>query len=233
MAKIGLLIILVSAAAVALAILSAKQGGTTEPVSVKIPEQVKIPKDAKELVVGGGCFWCIEGLFEELAGVYAVDSGYAGGKKPNVTYAEVGSGMSGHAEVIKIFYNPKEISAHDLLTVFMTVHDPTTLNRQGPDSGTQYRSVIFYESDEEKALAQQVIDEIAKKKIWDNPIVTTLEPLKNYTRAEEYHQDYYAKYANASEAERSRMNAGYCRVIIEPKVKKFRKEFAAKLKKKG
>ncbi|MBX3117560.1 MAG: peptide-methionine (S)-S-oxide reductase MsrA [Fimbriimonadaceae bacterium] len=233
MAKMGMLFVLVSAAVIGLAVFSVRQGGDRKPLSGKIPAQVTIPKDAKEIVLGGGCFWCIETLFEELEGVYTVESGYAGGKSAQATYADVSSGTSGHAETIKIFYNPKVITAHDLLTVFMTVHDPTTLNRQGPDSGPQYRSVIFYSNDEEKKLGQQVIDEIAKEKIWPNKIVTVLEPLKNYIRAEEYHQDYFNKYENASDEERARMNGGYCRAIIEPKVKKFRAKFASKLKKKG
>ncbi len=232
MTKIGLFFVLVSATAIAFAVLGRMQGGGSKP-SGKIPAQVNIPKDAKEVVVAGGCFWCIESLLEELNGVYAVESGYAGGRKAGVTYEEVCMGTTGHAEAVKVFYDPKVISAHDIITVFMTIHDPTTLNRQGPDSGTQYRSAIFYSNEDEKKLGQQVIDEITKAKIWGKPIVTTLEPLKNYTRAEEYHQNYFNKYENASDDERSGMNAGYCRVIIEPKVKKFRKEFAAKLKKKG
>lgn len=232
MAKIGLFIVFVSVTAIAFAVLGRMQQGSVKP-SGKIPAQVIIPKDAKTLVVAGGCFWCVESLIEELNGVYAVESGYAGGKQAGVTYDEVCSGNTGHAEAVKVYYDPKVISAHDILTIFMTIHDPTTLNRQGPDSGTQYRSAIFYSNDEEKKLAHQVIGEIAKAKIWSKSIVTTVEPLKNYTRAEEYHQNYFQKYESASDEEKSYMNAGYCRAIIEPKVRKFRKEFAEKLKKKG
>jgi peptide-methionine (S)-S-oxide reductase len=190
-----------------------------------------IPQSARSIVVGGGCFWCIEAMFDELKGVYASESGYAGGAKPNPTYAEVCSGTTGHAEVVKVFFDPAVVSAEDLLTLFFVIHDPTTLNRQGPDSGTQYRSVIFYSNDEENALAEKVVAAIEKEKIWKNPIVTTIEPLKNYTRAEEYHQNYFDKFEKADAATRATMNAGYCAAIIEPKVRKFREQFAAKLKK--
>lgn len=192
-----------------------------------------IPSDAKTLVVGGGCFWCIEVIFEELKGVYDVESGYAGGDNPNVSYQDVCTGKTGHAEVIKISYDPKAISADDLLRLFFVVHDPTTLNRQGPDTGTQYRSVVFYSSDEEKARAEKIKAEIVAAKLYKDPIVTTIEPLKVYVRAEEYHQDYFAKYEKASPAERATMNAGYCAAVIEPKVRKFREKYAAKLRKGG
>jgi peptide-methionine (S)-S-oxide reductase len=168
-----------------------------------------------------------------LKGVHHVESGYAGGDRPNPTYSEVCSGRTGHAEVVKVVFDPKLVSAEDLLRMFFVVHDPTTLNRQGPDSGTQYRSAIFFSSPAEKALAEKIKAEIEKEKIWPHPIVTTIEPLKNYTRAEEYHQDYFAKFEKASPAERATMNAGYCSAIIEPKVRKFREKYAAKLKKGG
>jgi peptide-methionine (S)-S-oxide reductase len=184
----------------------------------------------KTLVVGGGCFWCTEAIFEDLKGVSAVESGYAGGAKAGVTYAEVCSGTTGHAEVIRITFDPKQVAEADLLRIFFTTHDPTTLNRQGPDSGTQYRSVIFYSTPEEKALAEKIKREVSNEKIWAQPIVTTIEPLKNYTRAEDYHQNYFEKYEKASDAERMRMNGGYCSAIIEPKVRKFREKYASKLK---
>jgi peptide-methionine (S)-S-oxide reductase len=130
-----------------------------------------------------------------------------------------------------VTYDPNVISAREILNIFLTTHDPTTLNRQGNDVGTQYRSVIFYRDDAEKKLAQAAIDEVTKAKIWSQPIVTTLEPLKNYGRAEEYHQDYFAKFERASDDERSRMNGGYCKFIIEPKVRKYREKFAGKLRK--
>lgn len=193
------------------------------------PDQA--PPGAKSIVVAGGCFWCIEALFDDLKGVYYAESGYAGGSSSNPTYEEVSSGRSGHAEAVKIFYNPKEVSGADLLRYFFVLHDPTTLNAQGPDHGTQYRSAIFYANDEEKALAEKIKKEISDEKLWDRPLTTTIEPLKNYKRAEEYHQDYFVKYEKATPAQRMTMNAGYCSAIIEPKVRKFREKFAAKLKK--
>lgn len=182
------------------------------------------------LVVGGGCFWCVEVLYEGLKGVVAVESGYAGGKRAGVTYQEVVTGTTGHAEVVKVVYDPKVIQRDDLLRIFFTAHDPTTLNRQGGDIGPQYRSAIFFENEEQKAQAQKIIQEITDQKLWSNPIVTTLEPLVNYTRAEDYHQDYFARFERASEAERAKMNAGYCAAVIEPKVIAFRKKFAHLLK---
>jgi peptide-methionine (S)-S-oxide reductase len=188
-----------------------------------------VPKGASTLVVGGGCFWCVESLLEDLKGVYAVESGYAGGAKSGVSYEEVCSGTTGHAESVKVFFDSKVISRADLLRIFFVAHDPTTLNRQGPDSGTQYRSVVFYSNDEEKALAKKIISEVSK--LYKNPIVTTVEPLKNYTRAEEYHQNYFAKYEKATPEQRAQMNAGYCAAIIEPKVRHFREKYIQKLKK--
>jgi peptide-methionine (S)-S-oxide reductase len=188
------------------------------------------PTEGESIVVAGGCFWCVEPLFEMLKGVKEVEVGYAGGHRPNVTYEQVMTGVTGHAEAVKVFFDPEVISADDLLRIFLLIHDPTTLNRQGPDSGPQYRSAIFFANDEEKARAQRIIAEIEKEKVWDRPIVTTLEPLKNYTRAEEYHQDYYKKFETASNLERMRMNVGYCRVVIAPKVTKFRERFKHLLK---
>lgn len=202
----------------------------TEAVAVQAPlKKVTVPADAKILVVAGGCFWCVEVILEDLKGVYSVESGYAGGQMPNPTYDDVLTGNTGHAEVVKVFYDPKVISSADILRVFMATHDPTTLNRQGPDSGTQYRSAIFYSSDEERALAQKIIKEVSS--VYRNRIVTTIEPLRNYTRAEEYHQDYFAKYERATPAEKAKMNVGYCSAIIEPKVRKFREKYFDKLKK--
>jgi peptide-methionine (S)-S-oxide reductase len=193
----------------------------------------EVPADASTLVVAGGCFWCIEVIFEELKGVYDVENGYAGGARPNPTYEQVCSGATGHAEVVKVFYDAKSVSAEDLLRLFFVIHNPTTLNRQGPDSGTQYRSAIFFANDDEKRLAERIRDEIAAEKIWPDPIVTSIEPLKNYTRAEDYHQDYFARYEKAGPMERAGMNAGYCAAVIEPKVQEFRKKFRAKLKAAG
>lgn len=192
---------------------------------------VKKRMDLKELVIGGGCFWCVEAVLEDLKGVEKVESGYAGGHVFPVTYEEVCTGRTGAAEVVKVFYHSDQISSADILKMFFVSHDPTTLNRQGPDSGTQYRSVIFYTSNEEKELAQNVIKDITAEKLYANKIVTTLEPLTNYQRAEEYHQNYFAKYEKASEADKAKMNAGYCAYVVSPKVTKFRQKYASKLKK--
>lgn len=190
-----------------------------------------VPDSAKTVVLAGGCYWCLEGQFELLKGVLDVESGFAGGNSPNSTYEEVCSGKTGHAEVVKVTYDPSVISASDLLHIFFTIHDPTTLNRQGPDVGTQYRSAIFYENDEQRGLAERVRDHIASEKIWPDPIVTTIEPLKNYIRAADYHQDYFKKYLESGSAGRAGMNAGYCAAVIEPKVAKFRQKYADRLKK--
>jgi peptide-methionine (S)-S-oxide reductase len=185
------------------------------------------------IVLAGGCFWCVEAIYRDLKGVEHVESGYAGGERPGVTYQDVLTGRTGHAEVVKVSFDPKVISAEDILRIFFTIHDPTTLNRQGNDVGPQYRSAIFYSNDAQKALAEKILAEVEKEKIWPNPIVTTIEPLRNYTRAEEYHQGYFARFEKASEAERAKMNAGYCALVIEPKVRKFREKYAAKLRKGG
>jgi len=175
----------------------------------------------KEVVtLGGGCFWCTDAVFEQLKGVEKVESGYSGGTVPNPSYEQVCSGNTGHAEVSQIAFDPKVISLKEILEVFFTVHDPTTLNRQGNDVGTQYRSVIFYRSDEQKAVAQQVIKEIAAAKIWDGKIVTELAPFKAFYKAEGYHQEYFRLHGNQP----------YCQIVIAPKVAKFREHFKDKLK---
>lgn len=186
--------------------------------------------NSKELVLAGGCFWCVEAVFRDLKGVIAVENGYTGGSVVNPSYEAVCSGRTGHAEVIKVTYDEDAISAGDMLRLFFTAHDPTTLNRQGHDVGTQYRSAIFYTSPEEKALAEQVIKEVSDEKIWPNPIVTTLEPLEDYYRAEEYHQDYFAKFESAGMIEKMGMNVGYCNNVVAPKVKKFRQIYRDLLK---
>jgi len=175
----------------------------------------------KEVVtVGGGCFWCTEAVFEQLKGVEKVESGYSGGTVPNPSYEQVCSGDTGHAEVSQITFDPKVISLKQVLEVFFTVHDPTTLNRQGNDAGTQYRSVIFYRDPEQKAMAQQVIKEIQDAKIWSGRIVTELTPFKAFYRAEDYHQEYFRLHGSQP----------YCRAVIAPKVVKFREHFRALLK---
>lgn len=198
-----------------------------------MPQVEPTPPGSRTLVLAAGCFWCVEAIFEELEGVSKVESGYTGGQVENPTYAQVCTGKTGHAEAVRITYDPKVIDADDILRIFFTTHDPTTLNRQGADVGTQYRSAIFYASEEEKARAQRIIAEVEKEGIWPGKIVTSLEPLSTFYLAEGYHQDYFRAYETGSEAERAGMNVGYCRAVIEPKVRKFREKYADKLKKKG
>ncbi len=167
---------------------------------------------------GGGCFWCLEAIFKDLAGVISVVPGYSGGHVQNPTYKQVCTGETGHAEVIQISYDGSAISYKELLEVFFSTHDPTTLNRQGGDIGTQYRSVIFYETHKEKEVAQEVMASMAK--LWDDPIVTELAELIIFYPAEDYHHDYFAE----------NPRQGYCQMVIAPKVVKFRKQFQDKLK---
>ncbi len=168
------------------------------------------------VTLGAGCFWCVEAIYERLNGVYGVESGYSGGRVANPTYKQVTSGTTGHAEVIRFTYDPKIISFDDILRVFFATHNPTTLNRQGADVGTQYRSVIYYHNAAQKESAERIKKEIGDAKIWDAPIVTEISPLINYYVAEDYHQDYYA----------NNENAGYCQVVIAPKVRKFMREYS-------
>jgi peptide-methionine (S)-S-oxide reductase len=171
--------------------------------------------------LAGGCFWCLEAVFDELKGVVSVESGYSGGHVPNPTYAQVCEDNTGHAEVVRVTFDPQVISYHDLLTVFFSIHNPTTLNRQGNDVGTQYRSAIFYHDEGQKKVAEQVIEEIGKARIWDGPIVTEVVPFDKFYMAEDYHQEYFAH--NAVQP--------YCQFVIAPKVAKFRKQFVERLKK--
>lgn len=171
--------------------------------------------------LGGGCFWCLEAVYEEMAGVTEVVSGYAGGRGANPTYDEVCSGRTGHAEVVQITYDPAVTSFGEILGVFFTIHDPTTLNRQGADVGTQYRSVIFCHDAAQKETAEEAIAAVNASGAWKNRVVTEVTPLPRFYRAETYHQDYYAN----NEAQ------GYCQAVINPKLAKFRKEWAQKLKK--
>jgi len=168
--------------------------------------------------LGAGCFWCVEAIYQDLQGVLKVESGYSGGTIDNPSYREVCSGLTGHAEVIQVTFDPAVISFKEILEVFFTVHDPTTLNRQGADSGTQYRSAIFYHSPAQKATAEEV--KLASKEIWDDPIVTEITPFERFFKAEDYHQNYY----------KDNPNQGYCSIVIAPKVKKFRQKWANKLK---
>ena len=173
----------------------------------------------EEIVLGGGCFWCIEAVMNQLKGVHEALSGYAGGTVEDPTYEQVCSGTTGHAEVVQVSFDPEIISLHDILTVFFTLHDPTTLNRQGADVGTQYRSVIFYADEEQRQEAMKVMEEISEQGVWEDPLVTELAPLEEFYEAEAYHQRYFEQ----------NPNQGYCRAIIAPKVAKLRKEFVSML----
>jgi len=170
--------------------------------------------------IGGGCFWCLEPIFSELRGVVRVEVGYSGGRTVNPTYEEVCTDTTGHAEVVQVTFNPNEISFKEILQIFFRVHDPTTLNRQGNDVGTQYRSVIFYRDDRQKQVAEEVIREVESAKVWDGPIVTEVKPFTAFYRAEEYHQRYYERNPHKP----------YCQMVIAPKLIKFRKRFYEKLK---
>lgn len=169
---------------------------------------------------GNGCFWCTEAIFKSLKGVETVESGYSGGKIKNPTYREVCSGLTGHAEVIQITFDPSVISYDELLEVFWQTHDPTTLNRQGADVGTQYRSAVFYHSPEQKEAAEKYKAELNRQKVFDKPIVTEITAFDIFYKAEDYHQNYYA----------NNPNQGYCQIVIVPKLEKFRKVFKDKLK---
>lgn len=182
----------------------------------------EINMEGKEVaVLGAGCFWCIEAVFTEIEGVESVTSGYTGGEVKNPTYKEVCSGTTGHAEVARIVFDPAVITFKELLEVFWQTHDPTTLNRQGNDVGTQYRSAIYYTSDKQKEIATFYKKELIASEAWDNPIVTEISPLDIFYVAEDYHQDYFSLNGDAQ----------YCKYVIQPKVDKFKKAFAAKLKK--
>jgi len=171
--------------------------------------------------LAGGCFWCLEAVFDEVKGVHGVESGYAGGTIPNPSYREVCGGDTGHAEVVQVHFDPNIVSYRDLLNVFFAIHDPTTLNRQGADMGTQYRSAIFYLDDEQKKIAEELIKDLNAQKIWDRPIVTEVTKLDRFYMAEDYHQEYFAR--NPYQP--------YCQAVVAPKVSKFRKHFLELLKK--
>jgi peptide-methionine (S)-S-oxide reductase len=171
--------------------------------------------------LAGGCFWCLEAIFDELSGVLSVESGYTGGQVANPTYAHVCDGDTGHAEAVRITFDLEQVSYHDLLTVFFAIHDPTSLNRQGADIGTQYRSAIFHHDGNQEQTARQVIREVEALKIWDKPIVTEVTPFDKFYPAEDYHQEYFTR--NGTQP--------YCSTVIAPKVAKFRKQFMDSLKK--
>ena len=173
-----------------------------------------------QATLGGGCFWCLEAVFEQLNGVKSVESGYAGGDAPNPSYEQVCTGRTGHAEVVQVTFDPDEIAFRDLLDVFFTLHDPTTKNRQGGDVGTQYRSIVLYHDEDQRQTAEDVIRDFEKAGVWDDPIVTEVEPLSEFYPAEAHHQEYY----------RNNVWQPYCQAVIAPKVAKLRQKFLERLK---
>ena len=170
--------------------------------------------------LGGGCFWCTEAVFTQLKGVEAVEPGYSGGSVENPTYEQVSTGTTDHAEVVQVTFDPNIISYREILEIFFSTHDPTTLNRQGPDTGTQYRSVIFYHNAQQRETAELVLKELTEEKLFDAPIVTSVEPFKRFYKAEEYHKDYFKKHPEQQ----------YCRIIIAPKIAKLQKLYLDKLR---
>jgi len=183
--------------------------------------KVMITTAGKEIAtLAGGCFWCLEAVYDEVKGVLSVESGYMGGRKPDPTYEQVCSGTTGHAEVVQITFDPAVVSYKELLEVFFVIHDPTTLDRQGNDVGTQYRSAIFYHSPEQKQVAEQTMRELAAEKVYDTAIVTQLLPAERFYPAEGYHQEYFQR----------NQNQPYCQFVVAPKVSKFRRKFLDKVK---
>jgi peptide-methionine (S)-S-oxide reductase len=177
--------------------------------------------DKEVATLAGGCFWCLEAVFKDLRGVGSAVSGYSGGSVANPTYQQVCSGTTGHAEVVQVTFDPRVVTFREILEVFFTIHDPTTLNRQGADVGTQYRSAIFYHSAAQRETAEQVIAELTAEGLWRDPVVTEVTPLTEFYAAEDYHQDYFERNPNQP----------YCMAVVAPKVSKFRKKFLDKLKK--
>lgn len=184
--------------------------------------QAQKTSNLETITLGGGCYWCVEAIYENLNGVKTVVSGFSGGKTVNPSYEDVTTGTTGHAEVVQITFDKNVTNLNEIFKVFFTVHDPTTLNRQGHDIGTQYRSVIFYKNDEQKKAAQKIITELNKAKVYDMPIVTKVEPLTKFYKAEAYHQNYYS----------NNQSKPYCKMVIQPKLEKFEEVFKDKLKKK-
>lgn len=190
----------------------------TPPSATEVAAEVATDVSTHVAILGGGCFWCLEAVYREVRGVPRVESGYMGGHDPAPTYESVCAGATGHAEVVRIEFDPVLISYHDILEIFFTIHDPTTPNRQGNDVGTQYRSVIFVDSPAQEATARQVIAEMGN--VWDGPIVTGVHPVATWFKAEDYHQNYFAQHPLQ----------GFCAFVVAPKVAKFRKTFASRLK---
>ena len=203
-----------------LATLSGRTGGNQRMVDAA-PAPAAVPAGKELATLAGGCFWCTEALFQELKGVEKVEPGYSGGTTKNPSYEQVCTGLTGHAEAVQITFDPKVISFADLVRIFLTIHDPTTLNRQGPDTGAQYRSAIFYHSDAQKKAAHDAIAETNKAKVWNQPIVTEVTAFTTFYPAEEYHHNYFLRNQDQS----------YCRIMIEPKVAKLREHYRERLKK--
>ncbi|MCB8999029.1 MAG: peptide-methionine (S)-S-oxide reductase MsrA [Bacteroidales bacterium] len=188
--------------------------------TLKIHKSMTIEPNLEIATLGSGCFWCSEAVFENLKGVISVESGYSGGFVKNPSYREVCNGTTGHAEVVQIKFDPAQISYKQILEVFFSIHDPTSMNKQGADEGTQYRSVIFYHNPEQKKIAEELIAELSAKGKYQKPIVTQIDPFTAFYKAEDYHQDYFSRNPNAS----------YCSYVIQPKLEKFKKNYSDKLK---
>jgi peptide-methionine (S)-S-oxide reductase len=217
--KKNLLWLIILAGAIVLGV--AWAGSSAQPgLPERNPQDMESAQNLQTATLAGGCFWCTEAVFQELKGVYRVTSGYIGGHVPNPTYQQVCTGQTGHAEATQILYNPEEVSFEELLEVHFKTHDPTTLNRQGNDVGTQYRSGIFYHTEEQKKIAEEVIEELTRAGVYSDPIVTEVTAATPWYPAEDYHQDYYSQ----------NPNQGYCAMVITPKVEKFRKVFADRLR---
>lgn len=197
-----------------------RPSGARKGTTTKVTTKVQVPPGREVATLAGGCFWCVEAIFEDLRGVDSVMPGYAGGEVANPTYEQVCTGTTGHAEAVQIIFDPKVVTYGDLLRIFLTTHDPTTLNRQGADVGTQYRSAIFTHSDTQAKAAREAIAEVTREKLYRDPIVTEVTPFTNFYPAEEYHRDYFAR--NPQQA--------YCRAVIAPKVSKFRAKYRDRLK---
>jgi peptide-methionine (S)-S-oxide reductase len=191
------------------------------PVQQATRDTAGIAEGTELATLAGGCFWCLEAVYDEMKGVVSVESGYMGGRNDNPTYEQVCSGATGHAEVVQVRFDPKVASFRELLEVFFVIHDPTTLNRQGNDVGTQYRSAVFYHSPAQQQAANDVIAQMTRDKVWPSPIVTEVVPAVTFWVAEDYHQEYFARNPNQS----------YCAFVVAPKVQKFRKHFLSRLKK--
>ena len=198
----------------------ATQARSTAPHSAPASTNTTTSKGSEMATFAAGCFWSMEAIFKQLRGVEQVEPGYSGGTVPNPTYELVETGTTGYAESINIAFDPKVISYHNLVQILLTVRDPTTLDKQGPDEGTQYRSVIFFRNEKQKQTTMRVINEITKSRIWQNPIITTVVPFAHFYRAEDYHLDYYNRHSDQP----------YCKYVIAPEIREFRAKFASKLK---